>query len=172
MTPLYLPVPLPSPEPLPVPPPQDTRPSAFANPNPTPAIIAHTPPMPPMFTIEQFGTWMNDATYRNDLLNETHGKDTYIYVETYERLQEASLQATQVREEVESIRTAFNTAMETFQTLEQQITTALNHSQATERQTAQTLSNFRDSVPGPNLRHDTPEFFRACTAPADARAVD
>ena len=52
--------------------------------------------MPLMFTVEQFGSWMNDAGYRNDLLNETHGKDTHIYVETYERLQEASLQATQV----------------------------------------------------------------------------
>jgi len=86
MTPLNLPVPLPSPEPLPVPPPQDTCPSGFANPNPMPAVITRTPPIPPMFTVKQFSTWMNDAGYRNNLLNETHSKDTYIYVETYKCL--------------------------------------------------------------------------------------
>ena len=74
---------------------------------------------------------MNDAGYCNDLLNETKGKDMHIYIETYKRLQEASLQATQVCEEVESIHTVFNTAMDTFHTLEQQINTALNHTQAT-----------------------------------------
>ncbi len=41
------------------------------------------------------------------------------YVETYEHLQEALLQATQVREEVENICTAFNTTMDTFHTLKQ-----------------------------------------------------
>src|SRR5205807_306737 len=69
MTPLNLPVPLPSPELIPVPPPQDTRPSGFTNPNPAPAVIACTPPMPSLFTVEQFGTWMNSAEYRNELLN-------------------------------------------------------------------------------------------------------
>ncbi len=73
-TPLNLPILLPSSKPLPVPLPQDTCPSGFANPNTAPTIIACTPPMPLMFTVEQFSTWMNDVGYRNDLLHETHGK--------------------------------------------------------------------------------------------------
>ncbi len=61
--------------------------------------------------------------------------------------------------------------MDTFHTLKQQINTALNHSQATKQQTSRTLINFRDSVPGPSLQHDVPQFFQARATPTEATAV-